>query len=256
MALCDAVNGRGGAWNKRGEILFSPSIIGGLRRVAAAGGSPPEPLTEPDKSQGETSHRLPWFLPDDRHYLFVATAAADPSKTVIYVGDLQSKERRKVLQAHSPAMYVSSGHVLFARDRTVMVQPFDLSKLQLSGEPVAIAEQIDFFQNSLVAQFSASQIGSLAFTSGMQKQQVQLAWLDRTGQNRELVGAPYEGNVVAISPDGKYLYYPAGGTGDPLREHKVLVLSLRTYNVVAEVEFSGYPVAVTLSNELKITEGV
>jgi len=40
QVLCDAPNGRGGAWNPEGTIIFSPDALGPLLRVPSSGGSP------------------------------------------------------------------------------------------------------------------------------------------------------------------------------------------------------------------------
>jgi len=37
QVLCDAPNGRGGAWNREGTIVFSPDALGPLLRVASSG---------------------------------------------------------------------------------------------------------------------------------------------------------------------------------------------------------------------------
>ena len=63
--LCDAPFGRGGTWNKDRIIIFTPQVLGGLYRVSASGGTP-VPITNPDSSRGETTHRWPMFLPDGR----------------------------------------------------------------------------------------------------------------------------------------------------------------------------------------------
>jgi eukaryotic-like serine/threonine-protein kinase len=51
QVLCDAANGRGGAWNKDGVILFTPTgALGvGLHQISAGGGTPVQ-ITVPDKS--------------------------------------------------------------------------------------------------------------------------------------------------------------------------------------------------------------
>ena len=73
QTLCDAPTGRGGAWNKDGVILFTPSgqLGTGLYRIAASGGTPTQ-ITFPDREHGEDSHRWPLFLPDGIHYLYLA----------------------------------------------------------------------------------------------------------------------------------------------------------------------------------------
>src|SRR5690348_15446182 len=64
-----------GSWNQDDVILFG-RLGGALFRVPAAGGSP-GPLTELDKTRSESGHWAPWFLPDGRHFLYVALAS-DP----------------------------------------------------------------------------------------------------------------------------------------------------------------------------------
>lgn len=55
QTLCDAGEGRGGAWNGEGVIVFTPRDAEGLYRVPAAGGAP-VPLTSLDASRQEISH--------------------------------------------------------------------------------------------------------------------------------------------------------------------------------------------------------
>jgi eukaryotic-like serine/threonine-protein kinase len=69
--ICDAPSGRGGTWNKDGVIVFAPKAAGGLYRVSASGGTAML-ISEPDKSRGEQSQRWPVFLPDGKHYLYMA----------------------------------------------------------------------------------------------------------------------------------------------------------------------------------------
>ena len=69
--ICDAPNGRGGSWNREDVIIFAPSPRSPLFRVSSKGGEP-KPVTGLDKRQGEVSHRWPSFLPDGRHFSFVA----------------------------------------------------------------------------------------------------------------------------------------------------------------------------------------
>src|SRR5207247_424137 len=76
QTLCEVPSAARGSWNRDGTIIFG-TRAGGLFRVAAAGGQP-TPLTRPDGSHGEGSHRFPSFLPDGRHFLYLAV----PSNTI------------------------------------------------------------------------------------------------------------------------------------------------------------------------------
>ena len=96
LALCDlpggAGTGFGASWSSRDVILFTPSNNAALFEVPAAGGSATS-LTV--LGPGEISHRFPWFLPDGRHFLYLSRNA-DQSKTAVYMGDLDLKDRRLI----------------------------------------------------------------------------------------------------------------------------------------------------------------
>src|SRR5207253_1251496 len=70
LTLCDAATVGGGTWNREGVILFAVGS-GPLLRVGLGGG-PVQPVTELDKSREETAHLRPYFLPDGKHFLFLA----------------------------------------------------------------------------------------------------------------------------------------------------------------------------------------
>ena len=75
----------GGTWNSDGVILFSGAGV--IQRVLAAGGQPTA-ITELDQANKESEHLAPFFLPDGRHYLFLAVAA----ESGIYVGSLTQRK--------------------------------------------------------------------------------------------------------------------------------------------------------------------
>jgi eukaryotic-like serine/threonine-protein kinase len=122
-------------------------------------------------------------------------------KSAIYVGDLESKEKRRILTANSNAVYAPPGVVLFLRERSLMAQPFDAGKLQTTGDPVPIAENLDFI-NANGGFFSVSQNGVLAYLSSPSGGHAQLSWFDRGGKPLGTVAAPGEFPGLSISPDG------------------------------------------------------
>src|SRR5262249_20039712 len=71
-AIAGAALGRGGAWNADGTIIFAASALGGLQRVKADG-SDPSPATRV-RSQQESAHMFPSFLPDGRQFLYYVAA--------------------------------------------------------------------------------------------------------------------------------------------------------------------------------------
>jgi len=198
LSLCDAALGRGGSWSQNDVIVFAPNDRSGLFWVPAAGGMATA-ITELDGASLETSHRLPWFLPDGRHFLY--TAWSTPANTAIYVGEIGSRKRKRLLTVFSNAVYASD-HLLFMRGRTLMAQPFDAGKAELSAEPVAVAEQVDYSGNvGTQGLFSSSQNGILAYASNVGGS-LQLTWFDRSGKSSGTIGDPGLINSPRISPQG------------------------------------------------------
>ena len=203
LTLCDAISGRGGTWSKNGVITFAPTNTDGLFRVPAAGGTATL-VTALNPATGETSHRFPWFLPDGHRFLYTAINR-ETEKIGIYAADLDSKNRKLVLAANSNAVYTPPGYLLFVRERTLMVQPFDVGKLETTGDAVPIAEQVDSTLGaSAQNQFSVSQNGVLAYSSGASSGgNLQLTWFDRSGRTTgTVVGTAGGPRWPAISPDG------------------------------------------------------
>ena len=204
MILCDALQGRGGSWSRNGVIVFAPNTAEALYRVPAQGGKP-EPVTALDSSEGEVSHRWPWFLPDGRHFLYTSRNS-EPGRTALYAGDLGSKQRQRIHNIGSNAVYSPPNFLLFVTQRTLMAEAFDAARIRTSGEPFHIADQVDLITANLQGSFSASQTGVVAYYSGdASRINSQLSWFDRSGNKLGTVGEP--GNFVkpAISPDGHTL---------------------------------------------------
>jgi Tol biopolymer transport system component len=189
-----------GTWSRDGVILFSRASAGStIERVSAAGGTP-TPVTTLDSSGQETGHGFPYFLPDGKHFLYFARNRKLES-SAIYVGSLDSKERALVLNATSNAAFVPPGHLLFNRQGTLMAQPFDVERLQLTSEAVPIAEGVQF--NAVSATFAASQNGVLAYRSQLGATPRTLAWVGRSGTEQPISAPAHGYQQPRLSPDGR-----------------------------------------------------
>ncbi|MCA1601508.1 MAG: hypothetical protein LC776_07670, partial [Acidobacteria bacterium] len=120
----------------------------------------------------------------------------------IHVGALDSKDTRRLLQAHSSVAFAPPGYLLFVRENTLMAHGFDADTLDLRGEAFSIAEQA--VRNPVIgrAMFSVSENGVLVMrTGGLSNNQ--LIWFDRAG--KQLVALTALGGYLApaLSPDEK-----------------------------------------------------
>ena len=142
VEICNAPDGKGGAWSPTGTIVFSPNIIfEGLSRVSADGGQV-QPATLVDFDRGENSHRWPVFLPDGIHFLFFVRASIDERRGV-YVARLDQPAAppgSPLFRSESEAVFVPTsgrerGVLLSAADGQLQARPFDAAALRLVGDP-------------------------------------------------------------------------------------------------------------------------
>jgi len=214
LILCDAPNPRGGAWNQSDVILFTPNINSPLFRVPASGGTA-TPVTSPDPSKGEVTNRWPQFLPDGKHFLYLAGSffglKENPSNSLV-IGSLDSKESKFLMHVYTGAMY-ASGHILFLRRDTLMAQSFDTKRLELTGEAFAIADPVLEDELTLRSIFTASQSGLLAYMEGTGGSDRELIWVDRSGKKIGSVPGQDAYSSPRISPDGKSVAFTLSSSG-------------------------------------------
>ena len=189
------------SWGPDNVILFSAG--GRLYRVSAKGG---EPEPEGAIAAGEVARSGPVILPDGRHYLYISLGARLEDRAV-FAGAFGSDLRKRIV-AGATAAYSRSGHLLFVRGETLVAQPFDASRLDLSGEAVAVVEGMSrppgpFYTGH--GFLSVSDNGVLAWVPGLLWDGLELAWFDRTGRKLGTLGDPASYFRPTLSPDGKSL---------------------------------------------------
>lgn len=206
--ICAAPSFQGGAWNREGVVLFGSQT--GIYRVSAEGGKPElvKGITE-----GETGLYWPHFLPDGRRYLYTAWNT-DSARRTVYLGTVDSPDRKRVVAAESNAAFSEPGYVVFQRANAVYAQRFDPGKGAVSGEPVRLADDISYSPGNGLGSFSAAAGGVLAFfqvtnadsntsSSSSQSSEWQLAWVDRGGGLLENPGPSGVWRGLERSPDEK-----------------------------------------------------
>jgi len=177
--------------------------------VSDAGGAP-RPLTRLEK--GEVSHGWPEFLPGGKRFLFLRFTEK-PDIAGIYTGSLDGTPSFRVLPDLSNVNYVPPaspgrfGYLLFRREGTLMAQPFDLDRLQASGEMFPVADQVGTAVNTGTAAFSTSANGALAYWSGGTYEDRQFVWMDRTGKQLGAATKPAYTLSGRLSPDEKRLAF-------------------------------------------------
>src|SRR5262245_35595176 len=213
--LADGMVGRGGTWSKDNVIVFAPSNNDPLYKVSADGG-PVTPVTKLVIEDGP--QRLPWFLPDGKHFLYRVQGAEE---TAVRIGSLDSIEPKIVGPARSNAVY-AAGYLFFLRGFTLMAERFDAKTLSVLGEAVPIADNLS---NGLAAGFfSVSDTGLLVYQSSKRPGPLEsqarrtLAWVSREGKALETLRNPGEIADIEFSPDRTKFAYTLWGAAPENRD--------------------------------------
>jgi len=201
QTLTDAARSNNGSWSASGTIVFSPDFRSPLFRVSADSGAR-LPVTRIEVAQGDSGHRYPAFLPDGRHFLYVAYRT---NGAAVMVGSVDSTDTKVLLPDFGPAIYARPGWLIYIKNGTMVAHAFDADRLELSGEAVRIAAAPLGGNWAQGARASVSDTGVLVVQPSPQYD-YQLVWYDRAGRQAGTVGPVRKVHVAEfprISPDGK-----------------------------------------------------
>jgi Tol biopolymer transport system component len=206
--ICECPGGADGSWGQ-GVILFDANSTDPIRRVPDGGGAPTIAV-KPDAGRKEVGSGWPYFLPDGRHFLFLAHDAKGP--TSVMVGTIDS-DKVIVLDAAQSRIEYAAGHLFYVNQQTLMARPFSPNKLAFTGEAFPVTDRIAV-QGSSLADFSTSQSGDLAYATEANERRSRLTWFDRTGKDLGAIGEPglYRSDLT-LAPDETRAAAAIGTTG-------------------------------------------
>jgi serine/threonine-protein kinase len=207
LTLAPAPNLRGASWGDNDMIVLAPTGGGPLSQVPAAGGTP-QPLTKFDPATGESTHRWPQLLPGGKVVLFAAgPGGSSPDNAQIVVQNLETGERKALVQGGTYPRYAPTGHLVYYRAGTLMAVSFDLERLEVTGSPSPIQEGIMAATGTTWgAHFSISDRGSLVYVPGTAGGGGStLVWVDRKGAEQPLAAPPRPYDNPRLSSDGRVL---------------------------------------------------
>ena len=194
---------RGASWGPDGTIIFAQGGAGtGLFRGSDAGGEY-EVLTTPDEARGELNHRWPEFLPSGRAVLFTIDNGISDQDRQIAVLDLETNGYTVLVPGGSHPRYASTGHIVYGAGGTLRAVPFDVARLEVTGNPVPVVEGV-MMKTSGAANFGLSSTGSLVYAAGGGGGStiVSLVWVDRDGNEEPVALEPRRYGEFSLSPDG------------------------------------------------------
>jgi Tol biopolymer transport system component len=221
QTICDAPNPRGGTWGTSGVIVFAPDISAGLFRVAASGGAA-APLTMITDRKKHTTHRWPYFLPDGKRVIYLAANHASPrsEENGIYVVSLDGGAPRRLMSSYGSAQY-ASGWLLSVRDTSLMAIPFDAKRVEVSGRPVRVADDVNFDTGVWRGTFTVSENGVLAYQIAQEGGGGRLTWLDFSGRKLATIGEKSSAYSPELSPDGRRASVVMGDPNNDVWVHEL-----------------------------------
>ena len=204
QTVCDAIQFVSGAWGDDNRIVFASTSRSGLSWVSADGGTP-QILTTPNRGEREKTHRSIDVLPGGQALLMTVgtsdiTTFDDARIEVLSVA---TGERKVLISGGMRPLYVPTGHVVYARSGSLFAVPFDLTRLQVTGPPVTVVEDVATYPDIGYASFAVSRNGSLLYLSAVSAETRTLTWVDQNGRT-EVIGdlhRPFE--FPRLSPDGR-----------------------------------------------------
>lgn len=220
VVLCDVVEGAagtGGAWSPTGTILYADRR--GLFVIPQAGGMPRQ-LIAADASRKELGFGYPQFLPGGNHFLYFV-ASSDPASEGVWASSVDAPTRRTaVVRTSAKAVYAPPipghpGSLLFVKNRTLMVQDFDVRRLRLSGAPLPFAADISLLGGLRGAAFWVSETGLMAYRAGLALDRVRLVSRTRDGTVIRDDGLEDTWTSMRLSPDGARLALGRRDITDP-----------------------------------------
>jgi eukaryotic-like serine/threonine-protein kinase len=206
VTLADGPDNRGAAWSSRGFIVFTPNATTGLSIVPENGGVTKQ-LTTVDSAKGERTHRWPSCMPDGRHVLFTLGTLSSPDyyeNATIEAVDVETGQRKVILQGASTAKYISTGHLLFSRSGVLYITPFDADKLELKGQPVPVVEGVYSETTTGISNYVFAENGTLAYLPGaIEGESRRMVRIDMKGVATVVDSAAHPYMEPKLSPDNK-----------------------------------------------------
>ena len=190
---------RGATWGDDDAIIFATSDPAtGLLRVAARGGEP-EVLTRPDPKNDERDHHYPSLLPEGRGVVFTVVPGGPQRRVAVL--DLKTGQARTLIRSGSQARYLETGHIVYEDGGALWAVRFDVTTLDVVGDPVPVLERVTW--STATANLAFSRNGLLVYApSAGAGDRRSLVWVDRHGAESP-IGSPQRRYLLPrLSPDG------------------------------------------------------
>jgi Tol biopolymer transport system component len=217
------------AWLGDGDLLITSNNGTKFFRLPSGGG-PPKPAMKFDTGLVSGSPSLGRRLPDDRGVFFSMESWGPRGYQLDeWLLDPKTGKARRLFESAGNADYSPTGHIVFTRGEALMAAPFDLGRLAVTGEVVALPGGMRTPNSWANGNFEISSDGTLIYPPG-----------GRVGTDRRLVTVDAAGNVAAFTGERRAFETPPTSSRDGRKVAVVVANPKGTYETwVADLDRPG-----------------
>jgi roadblock/LC7 domain-containing protein len=206
--------------------------------VSADGGVPQVIVA----ARGNETLSNPQVLPGGQAVLFSAAKSATWDTAQVQVQSLDGGARKTLVENASDGRYLPTGHLVYAVQGVLLVAPFDLGSLSVTGAPVPLVQGVTRSLSTIGgAQYTSSQTGVLAFEPGpvataSSAGAQDLVIVDRQGKTQPVGLPPGAYDSPRVSPDGRFVAFDASDTNG----RQVWIAALGGGTAMRQLTFTGH----------------
>src|SRR5262249_38396041 len=155
------------------------------------------------------AHRWPQVLPGGNAILFAAfgTQGGIDASNIVAQRLPRGPSKIVVRGAHY-ARYLRSGYLVYAQGATLFAVPFDVERLETTGQPAAVVQGVMGFKVSGASLFDISDTGTLAYVAGdLIGTDAPMSWLRRDGTMTVMRALRRDWRAPQFSPDGRRIAF-------------------------------------------------
>jgi Tol biopolymer transport system component len=199
IILC-AKDGFDASWGPNDTILIGAAFTG-ILSVSAQGGTPTV-LVAP---QPGFIYLKPVAMPDGESFLYLRGKSGNFGEWEAVMRSFQKDDSTVVLRGANQVQYTPTGHLVIARLPELLAVPFDLASRRVTGNPVRVAQNIDYTNAAGTSHFALSNTGTLVYLAetGTPGLKTRLVSVDRAGKVTVLPLDVRDYSDPRVSPDGR-----------------------------------------------------
>jgi serine/threonine protein kinase len=204
QVLATATTGRGGAWGRRGIIVFAPQASGWLWKINADGSNLAQLTEKVFDGTKIISHRWPVFLPDGEHLLFSTLAFNNNSNNQgegIYLGSLAGGAKLVASFSQSNPGYANGYLFYLDEKKSLRVTALDIAKATASGDSSVVADVVGYQPSIFWGAFSVADNGTVVYNPNVGAVLSIFTWYDRAGKELGTMGDVGILSNPNLSPD-------------------------------------------------------